>query len=246
MHFNITVTENPSQLGQKAAQKTAEVLKQAIKEKGSARIILATGASQFETLEALLQHDIDWSVVEVFHLDEYVGLAETHKASFRKYLKERFLSKVSVKAAYLIDGEADAEAQIKALTEKLAEADVDVAMIGIGENAHVAFNDPPANFETEEAFIVVKLDEACKAQQVREGWFEGLSSVPETAITMTVRQILKAGTIVSAVPHTAKAEAVYNSLQSPVSQAIPASILKTHPNWNLYLDHASAAKIFSL
>ncbi len=246
MNFNISVSPTPQQLGQKAADKIAELLRNAIAKKGSARIILSTGASQFETIDALVKADVDWSKVEMFHLDEYVALPESHIASFRKYLKERFVSKVSLKAAYFVNGEGDVEENIRVLTEELRRAPVDVGVIGIGENAHIAFNDPPADFDTDAAYKVVDLDLRCKQQQVREGWFATVDDVPKQAITMCVKQILACEHIVSSVPHAAKAEAVRNTLTSPVDPMIPATILKTHPNWNLFIDDASALGLFAL
>ncbi len=246
MNFNISVSPTPQQLGQKAADKIAELLRNAIAQKGSARIILSTGASQFETIDALVKADVDWSKVEMFHLDEYVALPESHIASFRKYLKERFASKVSLKAAYFVNGEGDVEENIRVLTEELRRAPVDVGVIGIGENAHIAFNDPPADFETDAAYKVVDLDLRCKQQQVREGWFATVDDVPKQAITMCVKQILACEHIISSVPHAPKAEAVRNTLTSPVDPKIPATILKTHPNWNLFLDEASASGLFAL
>lgn len=246
MNFTITVQKTPTELGQVAAKKAAAVIQTAIAAQGIARVVLATGQSQFETLEALLTYDIDWSKVEVFHLDEYVGLPESHPASFRKYLKERFLSKVTVKAAHMVDGEGDVINHVANLSAKIHAAPIDLAFIGIGENAHIAFNDPPANFDTEEAFFVVELDDACKNQQVREGWFASLADVPKTAITMSVKQILAAKTIVSAVPHATKATAVFDSLTREITPEIPATILKTHPDWHLFLDEASASKLFRI
>ncbi|HHY52084.1 MAG TPA: glucosamine-6-phosphate deaminase [Clostridiales bacterium] len=246
MNFNISVSPTPQQLGQKAADKIAELLRNAIAKKGSARIILSTGASQFETIDALVKADVDWSKVEMFHLDEYVALPESHIASFRKYLKERFVSKVSLKAAYFVNGEGDVEENIRVLTEELRRAPVDVGVIGIGENAHIAFNDPPADFETDAAYKVVDLDLRCKQQQVREGWFATVDDVPKQAITMCVKQILACEHIISSVPHAPKAEAVRNTLTSPVDPKIPATILKTHPNWNLFIDDASALGLFAL
>jgi len=246
MNFHITLSPTADELGQKAAAKMAEALNAAIEERGSARFVFATGGSQFETVKYLLTHDVDWSKVEVFHLDEYIGLPESHPASFRKYLKERFLAYIHVKAAYPIDGEGDVDAVIAELTAQLHTAPVDVAMIGIGENAHIAFNDPPAQFDSDAAFLVVELDEGCKNQQVREGWFPSLDAVPTHAISMSPKQILASRTIVSAVPHAAKAKAVLESLTRPVDPMVPATILKTHCDWHLFLDDNSAAQVFPL
>ena len=180
----------------------------------------------------------------MFHLDEYMELPETHIASFRKYLKERFVNIVNPKEAYLVDGEGDLKANIETITEKLKEAPIDVAFIGIGENGHVAFNDPPADFTTDEAYIIVDLDEKCKQQQVNEGWFKDLSEVPKQAVSMTVPQIMKSRVIVSIVPGIRKSDAVSKTLSAEeVTNMVPATILKTHENWNLFLDADSASKI---
>ncbi len=243
MSITITIAENPQELGLKAARKIADLLREAIEAKGEARIILSTGASQFETMEALTQEDVDWSKVEMFHLDEYVALSESHIASFRKYLKERFVSKVNLKAAYFVNGEGDVQQNIAALSAELRRKVVDVGVIGIGENAHIAFNDPPADFETDLAYKVVELDERCKQQQVGEGWFKGLKDVPAQAITMCPRQIMACRHIVSSVPHAVKAEAVYNTITRPVDPMVPATLLKTHADWNLFIDHESASKL---
>ena len=189
--------ENAVEVGKDAARLAAMKLNLAIEGRGSARIILSTGASQFETLEALVKADVDWSKVEMFHLDEYVGLPETHPASFRKYLKERFVNLVNLKAAYFVDGEHPEET-IKYLTEEIAKAPIDVALIGVGENAHIAFNDPPADFDTKESYIIVNLDEKCRMQQVGEGWFKTIDDVPKQAVSMTPYRIMESKTIIVA------------------------------------------------
>lgn len=246
MNFNICVSSTPEQLGQAAANKIAQLLRQAIEQKGSARIILSTGASQFETIDALVKSDVDWSKVEMYHLDEYVALPESHIASFRKYLKERFVAKIPLKAAYFVNGEGDVEENIRTLTQSLRSAPIDVGVIGIGENGHIAFNDPPADFEIDSAYKVVNLDDRCKRQQVGEGWFATVDDVPKQAITMCVKQILACEHIISSVPHAAKAEAVRNTLTHPVDPTVPATILKTHSSWHLYLDDASASGLFAV
>lgn len=247
-HINITinVSPTPQELGGHAAAAIAQLLTQAISQQGYARMILSTGASQFETLDALVKMDVAWEQVEMFHLDEYVGLPISHGASFRKYLKERFVSKVSLKAAHFVDGEGDIQANIESVSQELLKAPVDVGVIGIGENGHIAFNDPPADFNTKEAYKIVTLDERCKRQQVGKGWFADLDQVPKQAVTMCVKQIMACRHIVSAVPHGVKAEAVYNTVTQPVSPVIPATILKTHPDWRLFLDDASAQKLFHI
>lgn len=244
MSIKISVYHTAAEAGKKAGEEVAGLLCQAIKEQGSARLVLSTGMSQFDTIAALIQENVPWEKVEMFHLDEYVGLSSNHKASFRKYLQERFVSKVSLKQAYFVSGEGDVEANIRELTKELRRCPVDVGVIGIGENAHIAFNDPPADYDTEEAFKVVDLDERCKQQQVNEGWFSSLEEVPCQAITMTVKQILSCRHIVSSVPYAAKAEAVVRTLTETVNPNTPASILKTHSDWQLYLDGESASKVF--
>lgn len=238
--MNIIVERNAKELGEKAALLIAEYLKKSIEEKGEARLLLSTGASQFSTIESLIEKDIDWSKVEMFHLDEYIDLDENHPASFRKYLKERFVSKVNLKKAYFVDGNGDVEKNIKILSDELDKKPIDVGVIGIGENAHIAFNDPPADFETADAYKIVDLDERCKMQQVGEGWFENIDSVPKKAITMTVNQILKSKVIISCVPYKVKAEAIYKTLTESINNNVPATILKSHPDWNLFLDEESA------
>lgn len=246
MSITITIAETAQELGLRAAAKIADLLNQAIEARGEARIILSTGASQFETMEALTQQAVDWSKVEMFHLDEYVELGESHIASFRKYLKERFVSKVNLKAAHFVNGEGDVQKNIAALSAELRRKVVDVGVIGIGENAHIAFNDPPADFETDLAYKVVELDERCKQQQVGEGWFKSLKDVPRQAVTMSPRQIMACRHVVSSVPHAVKAEAVYNTITRPVDPMVPATLLKTHPDWNLFIDINSASKLVAL
>jgi glucosamine-6-phosphate deaminase len=241
--MNIHISENGSVLGIKAAATAAKVVKKSIDEKGYARIVLSTGASQFETLQALVAHDIDWSKVEMFHLDEYIGLSESHPASFRKYLKERFLAFANVSKAHLVDGEGDVRKAIRNLSEEIRKDDIDLALIGIGENAHIAFNDPPADFATKEAYIVVDLDEACKRQQVGEGWFATPADVPDQAISMSVHQILQSKTIVSCVPRKVKAKAIRDTIEQDVTNTVPATILKTHADWSLFLDEESASEL---
>src|SRR4030095_15340083 len=191
--MEIIITKDAKKLGQSAGRAAAELIRSTISAKGSANIILATATSQFETLSQLIsEHGIDWSSVVMFHLDEYIGLPSTAKASFRNYLKERFIEKVpSLKAAHLINGETNAEAECKRLGDLIGKHPVDVALVGIGENGHLAFNDPRADFETEQPYIIVSLDEACRKQQLGEGWFQALDDVPKQAITMSIKQIVK-------------------------------------------------------
>lgn len=242
--MQLNIFEHADQAGLEAARACENILREILEEKGSARIVLSTGASQFEFLSHFVKMNIEWDKVEMFHLDEYIALPESHPASFRKYLKERFLKYVPVHKAWLIDGEGDPEETVKRLNEKIMKTPVDLALIGIGENAHIAFNDPPADFENESPYTIVDLSDTCKSQQVREGWFVTNADVPKQAITMTVKHILKSRRIISVVPHQAKATAILNTIQSEVDNNVPATILKTHPNWMLYLDKESAASIY--
>lgn len=242
--MNIKVCKTGTEMSESAAVCTAEAINRAITERGEARILLATGESQIEFMSCLVKLDVDWSKVTMFHLDEYIGLPESHKASFRKYLKERFVNIVNPKAAYMVNGEGNVRENIAALTVELRKAPIDVALIGIGENGHIAFNDPPADFNTEEAYLVVDLDQKCKQQQVNEGWFETLDDVPKQAISMSVPQIMESRTIVTVVPGIRKSDAVYKTLTAQeVTNLVPATILKTHPDWNMFLDGASASQI---
>ena len=238
----VFIAESPAELGKAAGALAAAAIKQAIKEKGQANIILATGTSQFETLNRLIaEPGIDWGRVVMFHLDEYIGLPVTHHASFRKYLQERFIDKVlPLKDIYLIDGEKDADAECKRLGEAIRNHPVDLALVGIGENGHLAFNDPPADFDTPDPYIIVELDEACRKQQYNEGWFDTQDKVPRQAISMSIQQIMKSLQIICSVPDSRKAAAVRNSLEGAVSNLVPASILREHTNCSFYLDRHSA------
>jgi glucosamine-6-phosphate deaminase len=228
----------------RAALKAAELLRAALQANGRAVFVAATGASQFDFLETLTaQPNIDWSKTVMFHLDEYVGLTVDHPASFRRYLKERLIDKVHPGEVHLIDVDTEAQVQpvIRRLNERIAAETVDAAFVGIGENGHLAFNDPPADFATEDPYILVNLDEACRRQQLGEGWFNTLEDVPQKAVSMSIRQIMKAKAIVCTVPDERKAQAVSNCITLPVSPMLPASILREHPDCTIYLDHDSAA-----
>lgn len=238
----LKVFNDKSQLGQAAAAQAAELINRAIAARGQARIIAATGMSQFEFLQALIATPgIDWARIELFHLDEYVGLPLAHPASFRKYLLERFIEPAGLTNYHLLDGESDPAEVCRSVGALIQAAPIDVAFVGIGENGHLAFNDPPADFETEEVYIVVNLDEACRRQQVGEGWFAGLEDVPQQAISMTIHQILKAAEIICIAPDARKAEAVKACLEGEVSPLAPASALRKHDQVTLYLDNQSAA-----
>lgn len=242
--LRLSVHQDSETLGKHAAEEAASWIGECIAEKGAARVVLSTGASQFDFFKHLVQLPIDWTKVEMFHLDEYIGLPETHPASFRKYLKERFVSKVTLKAVHYVDGERLPSEIINELEQAAGKQPFDIGLIGIGENAHIAFNDPPADFYADAAYKIVALTDACKEQQVREGWFPTLADVPDLAITMTVSRILSCRKIVSCVPHEVKSEAIRATLaaEEPTPD-IPASILKTHPDWSLHLDANSASKL---
>jgi glucosamine-6-phosphate deaminase len=242
--LEISVFTDTSELGAAAAADGAVLIKAAIAARGKANVILATGVSQFDMIDALVaMGGIDWSKVTAFHLDEYIGLPISHPASFRRYLKERFQDRVDgLGAFHFIDGEADdPEAEAGRLGEIIAAHPIDAAFIGIGENGHLAFNDPPADFTTEKPYLIVTLDDACRRQQMGEGWFERLEEVPARAISMSIRHILKSTNLIVCVPDGRKADAVKGAVESEVSPHCPASILQTHPRCRLYLDPASRA-----
>ena len=240
--MNTKVFPDKYALADGAAAEAASAIQNAIALRGHARIIAATGASQFEFLERLTKiPNIDWKRVEMFHLDEYLGLSITHPASFRKYLRERLIDKTGIVKFHLLDGERDPRTVLAEVSAEIRKEPIDIAFVGIGENGHLAFNDPPADFETEEAYIVVDLDEACRRQQLGEGWFKSLDEVPRQALSMTVRQVLKAKQIIAVVPDARKAPAVAKCLQGEISPMAPSSILRTHANTAIYLDRDSAS-----
>lgn len=240
--MQIQVLENQAELGKAAARCAAAVVQDAIRKRGTACLIAATGASQFELLDELMAYPIEWSRTVFFHLDEYVGLPETHPASFRRYLKERIVQRVRPGQFVFIAGDdPDPAAECRRLNQLIGRYQVDLALVGIGENGHLAFNDPPADFETKNPFLVLELDEACRSQQLGEGWFSTLAEVPRRAISMSIRQILKARTIICSVPDLRKAPALRNCLENEVSPRYPASILRRHPDTTLFLDSDSAS-----
>ena len=240
--MTISISENAYELGKAAGKVAGQFIQEAIEARGTANIILATGTSQFSTISELISAAIDWSKVTMFHLDEYIGLPVTHPASFRKYLQEKFLSKLPpLKYACLINGEVNPEQECDRLGALIASHPIDLALVGIGENGHLAFNDPPADFETARPYIIVELDEACRKQQWGEGWFNCIDEVPRRAISMSVKQILQSTHIICSVPDSRKALAVKNTLEQQVSTMYPASILQTHPDCRLYLDENAAA-----
>lgn len=243
---NVHISESKQEMGEAAARAGAELLRERLRARGNASIILATGSSQFEMLDGLVREPgIDWSRVAVFHLDEYVGMLESHPASFRRYLRERFVSRLPapIGAFHAIDGEHDPAAECARLASLIAPVTIDVAFVGIGENGHLAFNDPPADFDTDLPYIVVNLDAACRRQQLGEGWFASLDEVPTRAISMSIRQIMRAASIICTVPDARKADAVRGAVEGPVTPDLPASILQRHAACRLFLDRPAASRL---
>ena len=237
------LTSTPQVMGRWVAEHAAADLRLAIEKYGSANLVVATGASQFEVLSALVQQpDMDWTRVQGFHLDEYVGLSNDHPASFCRYLKERFVDHVPLSNFHYLDGLSDTEQTVSKLGGLIRSTRMDVAMVGIGENGHLAFNDPPADFETSTPYLVVELDEPCRMQQVGEGWFASLEEVPTHAMSMSVKQILESAKIYCSVPDERKAEAVRNTIEGEITAQVPASILKSHPSVALVIDEPAASR----
>jgi glucosamine-6-phosphate deaminase len=246
--MDVCTSNTTEKMGQKAALDAAARIRNAIDDNGQANIILATGASQLHVLGNLVrQPDIDWSRVVMFHLDEYIGLPQTHPASFRRYLQERFVDQVpELQAVHFVETDKrDPAEECSRLNDLANRHPIDVVLIGIGENGHIAFNDPPADFDTEKPYIIVDLDAACRQQQVGEGWYASLDEVPAQAISMSVRQILKSMRLIVSVPDERKAEAVRGAVEGPVTNTCPASILQQHSNCTLYLDAAAASLLTS-
>jgi glucosamine-6-phosphate deaminase len=242
--MRVVIGKSKAAMAREAASDGAELIRAAIRSRGEANIVVATGASQFEMLTELAKAgNVAWHKVTAFHLDEYTGMPITHPASFRLYLWQRFVSKLPLplRAFHYLNGEADCAAECRCVGAMLRQHPIDVAFIGIGENGHLAFNDPPADFETEEPYIVVDLDEACRRQQLGEGWFKTFDDVPKQAISMSIRQIMKSNAIVCTVPDKRKAAAVKNAIEGPVTANVPASILQKHEKAALYLDPDSAS-----
>jgi glucosamine-6-phosphate deaminase len=245
--MDLEIFDSRLDLAHTAANEAAGLIRQAIAERGQAHLIAATGSSQFEFLDALVrQPNIDWGQTSFFHLDEYVGLSEAHPASFRRYLRERIVDRVQPGAFHFLNGDApDPTAECRRVGELISRQTIDAAFVGIGENGHLAFNDPPADFETEEPYLIVELDEACRQQQVGEGWFDSVADVPSQAISMSIQQILKARHVLCVVPDRRKARAVRDCLELEVSPMHPASILQRHARTTIYLDAQSAALLKS-
>ncbi|MFT5105529.1 MAG: glucosamine-6-phosphate deaminase [Verrucomicrobiales bacterium] len=241
--MQITVSSDRQSNGQAAATLGAKRLREVLEKRGEANVSVATGASQFEFLQALLREkDIAWDKVTFFHLDEYVGLPLTHPASFRKYLWKRLHSKLPVPPSvfHYVAGDGDAEEECRRLGALISDHPIDVCFAGVGENAHLAFNDPPADFETETPYLVVDLDEACRLQQLGEGWFSSLEEVPARAISMSIRQFLKSKCIIITAPDERKAKAIRDGIEGPVTNLVPCSILQQHADTHVFLDPASA------
>jgi len=241
--MDVRIFDTKEEMGRVAAADGAAAIRAALEERSAANIILATGASQFSVLDSLIREELDFSRIHCFHLDEYVGIPVTHPASFRKYLRERFVDRLPAPPAafHFLDGEEDCAAECQRVGKIIESHPIDVAFIGIGENGHLAFNDPPADFETDEPYILVELDEACRRQQLGEGWFPTLEDVPDSAISMSIRQIMKSNAIVCTVPDARKAEAVKRAISGPVTPTVPASILQNHDRATIYLDRAAAS-----
>ncbi len=238
------ITANSVDMGRVAAQRAAAELRTAIAQRGRANLVIATGASQFDVLSQLIVQDgIEWPKVHGFHLDEYIGLSIEHPASFCRYLKERFVDHLPLAEFHYLYGDADPQETIARVGGLLRESPVDVAMVGIGENGHLAFNDPPADFETAEPYLIVELDQPCRQQQVGEGWFASLDDVPTQAISMSVQQIMKSAKIFCSVPDERKADAVRRTLEDEISPQIPASILRSHDGATLIIDEAAASRL---
>ena len=244
--MKIDISETKNELGRKAAQDGAKVIREAIRDRGVATIVIPTGGSQVEMIESLIKEKgIDWGKVAVFHLDEYVGLPISHPASFRRFLRERFINLLPSKIGEVheVNAEGDCQAECARLKKLIGPRVIDVAFVGIGENGHLAFNDPPADFRIAEPYLVVNLDVACRQQQVGEGWYPSIADVPTQAISMSVQQVLKARTIICSVPDQRKARAVKASLEGPVTPMMPSSILQTHDGTTVYLDPDSASML---
>ena len=241
--MDLHIYDSKRSTSEAAADRAAETLMRIVERTGEATFVVATGASQFDFLDALTsKNSVPWERTTMFHLDEYIGLSSDHSASFRNYLHERLLSQVDLGTSHLIRGGAeDPKAECARLNRLIEDVEVDAAFVGIGENGHLAFNDPPADFEIEQPFITVELDDDGRKQQVDEGWFETLGDVPERAITMSISQVMAANEIICTVPHERKADAAKDCFKGPVSPEYPASILQEHDQVHVYLDEASAS-----
>jgi len=242
----VRIFDSKDDMGRAAGAEAARLLTRAIETNGSASLIAATGASQFEFLADLVTRDVDWAKVAMFHLDEYIGLPADHPASFVRYLTERFTSKAPLGEVHFLRGDADPRITCRQVGQEIRARTIDVAFLGIGENGHLAFNDPPADFRTDSPYIIVDLDEACRRQQVGEGWFDSLEAVPKQAISMSINEILRARCILCTCPDRRKADAVRDTLEGPITPDVPASILRSHPDCRFFLDTGSASLLRGL
>lgn len=240
--MKLKVFRDRQSLGRSAAEHAAAVIRRRIAECDKANVVAASAASQFEFLEALIAiPNIEWQKVELFHLDEYIGLPPSHPASFCKFLQDRLVAKTGIVHCHFLRGDEDSAEVVRRVSDAIRVSPIDLAFVGIGENGHLAFNDPPADFLTEEPYIVVDLDDACRRQQVGEGWFKSVEDVPKRAISMSVRQVLKSHEILAIVPGRQKANAVKAAIEGPICPEVPASILRAHRNTTIYLDEDSSA-----
>jgi glucosamine-6-phosphate deaminase len=245
--MRIRISNDREALGRAAASQAAALIRGAIARQGRARILAATGTSQIEFLAALVREPgIAWGEVEMFHLDEYVGLGIDHPASRRRFLFDRLIAKTRIGRYHLLNGEHDPEAVCRQASAHLAEAPIDVAFAGTGASGDLAFNFPPADIKTEKPYLTVRLDECCRRRQVEEGWFACAEDVPERAICISVRQFLRARAVLCVVPGAGNAVAVRRCLQGRISPLAPSSILRTHPDATWYLDRDSAALLPAL
>lgn len=243
-NVRIRIYPDRPQAAAAAAAHAAQIIRDAIAAHGEARIIAATGASQIEFVDALVKApDLDWAKVEMYHLDEYIGIDIEHPASFRRYLLDRLIIPAGIQRYHLLDGEADPQQTCDDVGASLAAKPIDVAFAGIGENGHIAFNDPPADFEATDPYLVVDLDDACRNQQLGEGWFPTFDDVPRQAITLSAQQLLKAKAVITLVPDERKAAATQRCLEGPISPEAPASILRRHPGNHFYLDEGGASQL---
>jgi glucosamine-6-phosphate deaminase len=242
--LDVRIYDNLATLARAAAIDAAAAINDAVASRGTANVMLATGNSQLAFLAELVTLDtVDWTRVTAFHMDEYAGIANDHPASFQRYMRERVASIVPLDTFHYVDGTAEPEREARRYAALLQVHPLDLCCAGIGENGHLAFNDPPADFETEAPYLVVTLDEACRRQQVGEGWFGSLDEVPPTAISMSCRQILRSREILVIVPDARKADAVRATVEDPVTPEVPASILRRHEHATLYVDPPAASKL---
>ncbi len=244
--MKIVVAQDRVELGRYVSEQAAEALRNCLKTQEHCNLVVATGSSQFEVLDGLVQQPgIDWKRVHGFHLDEYLGLPRNHSASFCGYLASRFVDKIPIGSFFYLEGTRPASDLQSEANAAIEGKTIDLLLCGIGENGHLAFNDPPADFQTDSPYLIVELDQACRKQQVGEGWFDGMADVPSHAISMSIRQIMKAKRILCTVPDRRKAEAVKNSVEGMITPAVPASILQEHPAITLILDTASSSMLSS-